>query len=137
MNEEHKNVKTAVDSILGVNSMVRRKRKTKEDKNRELFYQLINRLEECSIRTHIAFHDLRLDMSSYDESYLEVIDSLMYMLYGKQGCDLIAFYLYERIDQETGNNNPIIIQETGEEVFLESPYELYDMLKKINPKMWE
>ena len=132
MSEQHKSVKQAVDSILGVNSVIRRKKKNQADKNRELFAMAINRLEEASVRSNVSFFDLKIDMSAYDENYLEVCDALLFMLYGKECCDLISFYLYDRMDPETGEPVPIIVEETGQEIFLNDPYQLYEMMRRIN-----
>jgi hypothetical protein len=47
----------------------------------------------------------------------------------------VSFYLFERINPEDGTINPVLIEETGEEVFLENPYDLYNLMRRINPKI--
>ena len=135
MSEDYKNVKSAVDAIIGINSVIRRKRKADDDKKRELFVQIINRLEESNARSNIAFYDLKLDTSSYDETYMEAIDALLFMLYGKELCSLISFYLYERVDMENNVIKPVILEETGESIILENAYDLWDLMKRLNPKI--
>jgi hypothetical protein len=132
MEDQHRKVKHAVDSILGVNSVVRRKKKNQADKSREVFAMMMNRLEEASVRSSVAYLELKMDMSAYDENYLEVIDALLYAMYGKECCDLISFYLYDRFDPETGDSVPIIVEETGQEIFLTDPYQLYEIMRRVN-----
>lgn len=135
MIEDYKEVKLAVDKILQTSSVIRRKKKNEAEKKRELFCSVINSIEELNIRGSLAFADLQLDMEKYDEKFFEVIDSLIYINFGKECAELIGFYLWNRVNQD-GTINPIMT-ETEEEIFLESPYQLYDLLEKINPKLHE
>lgn len=135
MIEDYREVKLAVDKILQTSSVIRRKKRNESEKKRELFCSVINSIEELNIRGSLAFADLQLDMEKYDEKFFEVIDSLIYISFGKECAELIGFYLWNRINQD-GTINPIMT-ETEEEIFLESPYQLYDLLSKINPKLHE
>ena len=135
MIEDYKEVKLAVDKILQTSSVIRRKKRNEAEKKRELFCSVINSIEELNIRGSLAFADLQLDMEKYDEKFFEVIDSLIYISFGKECAELIGFYLWNRVNQD-GTINPIMT-ETEEEIFLESPYQLYDLLEKINPKLHE
>lgn len=133
--DDYKELKTTVDSILKVNSVVRRKRRSEADKKLELFKQVINTLEEIQARSIIAQYELSLDMSNYDDKFLEVIDALLYTSYGKDCYGLISFYLYERINPEDNSINPVYIEETGEEVYLNNPYDLYNLMRRVNSKI--
>jgi hypothetical protein len=135
MIEDYREVKLAVDKILQTSSVIRRKKRNEAEKKRELFCSVINSIEELNIRGSLAFADLQLDMEKYDEKFFEVIDSLIYINFGKECAELIGFYLWNRVNQD-GTINPIMT-ETEEEIFLESPYQLYDLLEKINPKLHE
>lgn len=132
MSEQFKDLKMAVDELLNVNSTIRKKRKSEADKKMELFTQIINTIEEINARTFISSYELGIDMGKYDEKFLEVIDALLYVSYGKNCYELISFYLFDRI-AEDGNINPVFVQETGEEIVLSNPYELYNLMKAINP----
>jgi hypothetical protein len=133
--EQYKELKIAIDSILNTSSIVRRRKRSESDKKMELFKQVINGLEEIQARAYIASYELNIDMNNYDEKFLEVIDALIYMNYGKDCYQLVSFYLFERINPEDGTINPVLIEETGEEVFLENPYDLYNLMRRINPKI--
>jgi hypothetical protein len=133
--EQYKELKIAIDSILNTSSIVRRRKRSESDKKMELFKQVINGLEEIQARSYIASYELNIDMNNYDEKFLEIIDALIYMNYGKDCYQLVSFYLFERINPEDGTVNPVLIEETGEEVFLENPYDLYNLMRRINPKI--
>ena len=69
MEKDFKQIQVGVDYILNTKTIVRRKKKTTSEKKKELFYSLINSLEEIMIRQNIMYADLSLDFSSYDEKW--------------------------------------------------------------------
>jgi len=135
MERDFKQIQLGVDSIIGTKTIIRRKRKNNADKKRELFFNLINGIEELNVRQNIMYGDLSLDFSDYDEKFFTVIDMLIYMHFGKQCTELIGFYLYERTNVD-GTINPVLL-DNDEELILETPYDLWNLLCKINPKIDE
>lgn len=135
MEKEYKQVQFGIDDILGTKTLIRRKKKSASDKKRELFFNTITSLEELIVRQNLVYADLDLDFSNYDEKFFNVIDMLIFMNFGKQGMELIGFYLYDRLNGD-GTQNPIIVNDT-EEVFLNNPYDLWNLICKINPKIDE
>lgn len=130
--EQYNQLRVAVDSILNVSSTVKRKKRTEAEKKMEMFRQIINTLEEIQARSFIASYELNLDMNGYDEKFLEVIDALLYMNYGKDCYELISFYLFERINPDDGSVNPVMIEDSNEAVYLNDPYDLYNLMKRVN-----
>ena len=133
MEKDYRQIQLGIDSIIGTKTIIRRKRKNASDKNREMFFNLINSIDELNVRQNIMYADLSLDFADYDEKFFTVIDTLIYMHFGKQCTEVITFYLYERLNMD-GTINPIIINE-NEELLLETPYDLWNLMCKINPKL--
>lgn len=133
MSNDFRNVQTAVDGLLNIKSVVRRKKKTEQNKKKEMFTQIINGLEEAIIRSNIAMVDFGLDYSAYDETFLNVIDSLLYMNFGKDAAELISYYLWDRVNPD-GSINPIFDEEE-QEIVLRDAHELWELLCKLNPKL--
>lgn len=135
MENEYKSIRLGVDAILNTKTILRRKRRSISDKKKELFAHLINSLEEIRIRQNLSYADLGLDFSTYDEKFFAAIDILLHMNFGNKGSDVIGFYLYDRLNSD-GTTNPIIVN--GEhKIILKNPYDLWDLLCKINPKLDE
>ena len=128
-------IQNAVDHLLNVKSVAKRKKKNENDKKREIFFQLINSIDQINVRQSLIFADLRVDFSTYDEKFFEVIDGLIHMSFGKQCSDLIGFYLYDRFNVD-GSMIPILTED-GRELYLNDPYELWDLMKLINKKIIE
>jgi hypothetical protein len=128
-------IQNAVDQVLNVKSITKRKKKSDNDKKRELFFLIIQSIEEINIRQTLLYADMRIDFSTYDEKFFTVMDSLIEISFGKQCSDLIGFYLYDRF-AEDGSMIPILTED-GRELYLKDPYELWDLMKLINKKISE
>ena len=126
-------IQNAVDQLLNIKSVTKRKKKSSNDKKRESFFQIINTIDELNVRQNLLYAEMGVDFSSYDERYYNIIDMLIALSFGKQCTDLIGFYLYERINVD-GSINPIITED-GRELFLKDAYELWDLMRLINPKI--
>jgi len=133
MADNFKEVQTAVDNMLNVKSYVRRKKKTQSDKKKEMFVQMINSLDEIFVRQGLMYADMDVDMFKYDEKFLAVIDVMIYFHFGEACSDVIAFYLYDRQNPD-GTLNPIL-DENDTEIILQNPYDLWNLLVMINPKI--
>ena len=130
---DYKNVQGAIDNLLNVKSIIRRKRKNEHDKRKELFITAINNIETCIMRSNIAFADFGIDYSNYDEVYHTAIDSLVLLAFGKDAAELISFYLWDRTNED-GSINPLY-DEDETEIILRDVHELWNLLCKLNPKL--
>jgi hypothetical protein len=124
-------IQTAINEILNVKSLIRRKKKTQLDKKRELFISIINSIEQITNRQNLMYADLQLDFANYDESFLETIDALIILHFGKEGAEVISYYLWERQNPD-GSINPLQDAE-GTLIILQTASELWDLLLQMNP----
>jgi hypothetical protein len=128
-------IKKAVDSLLKVNSTVKRKKKAYIDKQKDLFVNIITALQAAQTRTYLTQAELKLDFSTYDEMYLQIIDSLILLNFGKEGYELISFYLYEKwnpdgsINELFDDDENIVPSTTPEDIWL-----ILQKLKNDNEK---
>lgn len=128
--EEYSLIKKAIDDLLKVNTSFKRKKKNALEKKKELFYNIINGIQALDARSSLANADLRIDMSSYDEAFYQVIDALILYIFGKDGYELINFYLYEKINPDGSINT--LVDDNGNEVDLDTPEDLWTVLAKLD-----
>jgi hypothetical protein len=133
--QPYRNLQTAVDNLLGIKSTVRRKRRTKIERNKEIFYHVVTLMEETIVRSNLAFQELNLDLMKYEDKFITVIELLLMMNFGEDAVDIILFYLYDRLNED-GSINPIKTT-VGQEVLLSTPYDLWDFLAAANPEINE
>jgi hypothetical protein len=122
-------IKKAVDQLLKINSTVKRKRKAYIDKQKDLFIGIVMALQAAQTRTILTQTELNLDFSSYDEMYLQIIDSLILLHFGKEGYELITFYLYEKINPDGSFNE--LTDDDGKVVPSTTPEDIWNILVKL------
>ena len=122
-------IKKAVDQLLKINSTVKRKRKAYLDKQKDLFISIIMALQASQTRTILTQTELKLDFSSYDEMYLQIIDSLILLHFGKEGYELITFYLYEKINPDGSFNE--LFDDDGKIVPSTTPSDIWNILVNL------
>ena len=76
--------------------------------------------------------DYSVNMARYDEPFFQIIDSLIYLHFGKEASELIMFYLYERLNPD-GSINSLVDAEDNV-VPLENVNDLWELVKHINKK---
>jgi len=133
-NEQHADgIKKSIDEIIGVDTFLKRKKKTEDDQTRERFIKVIQALEEIEVRGMILGNDLQLDFTSYDEKFYFVIDALFSIAFSKEACELIFFYIYERLNPD-GTSNDVEDLE-GNVIPLSSPEDLWELVKLTQEKV--
>ena len=125
-------IQLAINNILNVKSLIRRKKKTQSDKRKELFISIINSIEQIINRQTLMYAELQLDFASYDEAFLDTIDALIILHFGKEGEEVVGYYLWERINAD-GSINPLL-DENDNVILLETATDLWNLLLKLNPK---
>lgn len=135
MEQELSEIQMAINEILDIKSQVKRKRKTQSDKKRELFISIINSIEGLINRQNLMFADLQVDFTKYDDAFLDTIDALIVLHFGKEGAELIVYYLWDRLAPD-GSVNPLL-NEADEEIVLNTAEDLWNLLVSINPKYGE
>ena len=133
-NEQHADgIKKSIDEIIGVDTFLKRKKKTETDQQRERFIKIIQTLEEIEVRGMILGNDLQLDFSSYDDKFYSVIDNLFFLHFGKEACELIFFYIYERLNPDGTAND--VEDMDGNVIPLKTPEDLWELVKLTQEKV--
>lgn len=135
MESSFNEIQAAVNEILNVKSHLRRKKKTQAEKKKELFITIINSIEQIITRQNLMYAEFNLDLNKYDEAFLDTIDALIILHFGKEGAELITFYLWDRVAPDE-TITPVLTDD-GTEIFLQSAEDLWNLLLFINPSYGE
>lgn len=121
-----------INQIIGVQSTLKRRKKTNNDTQRELFINTIPLLEHIINRSSMLHADYAVDLVKYDEPFFQIIDSLIFMHFGKEAGELVMFYLYERTNPD-GTLNPLY--DTDNNIIpLETIEDLWELVKQFIKK---
>jgi hypothetical protein len=117
------------DNTFG-NVQIKRKRKSDITIRKELFISIINNIEATLNRQELLFADFRLDWTTYNELFFNIIDDLIFLEFGNTGLELIDFYLYGRENTDGSENQ--LIDKDDNVIPLNSAEDLWNLIKTIN-----
>ena len=129
-------LKQSLDQLLQAVTAVKRKKLNEFEQKRDLFINVINQFEAAITKSYLLEKDHKIDMSKYEEGFYQIIDSLILLAFGKDVYELLSFYFYERYNPD-GSENGLIIEETGEEVFVKDAMELWDLIIRVQPEIFK
>lgn len=128
---DSKDLQKGIKVMLGADSIIRRKNRSEKNKKKTLFINLIKKYDDALVRSMMMDNQFRLDLSSYEETFYQMIDDLILLTYGEDIYQLIAFYFFERINDDGTEN--FIVGPNMEQIFIKTPNDLYDTIQKLYP----
>ena len=117
------------DNTFG-NIQIKRKRKSDITIRKELFISIINNIEAALNRQELLFADFRLDWTTYNEVFFNIIDDLIFLEFGNTGLELIDFYLYGKENTDGSENQ--LVDKDDNVIPLNSAEDLWNLIKTIN-----
>lgn len=133
-----KAIREVLNSYLQTSVRISEKHIAKDVMEKKLFIESILLLKEIEDRKDFMESELGVDLSVYEEKFLQVIENLFRINYNKEQMDLIQYYLYQiplvddydgKIDLSDGKNIVTVKFETPEDV-----YNVVNSLKKPEKK---
>jgi hypothetical protein len=132
MEEHTQGIKTSIESIIGSDTVLKRKKKTENDINKESFEKIILTMEEVQVRSTLLHAEFKMDMFDYEEKFYEVIDRLFSLHFGREAAEVIFFYVYERMNPDGTVNQ--LADVDGNPIQLESPSDLWELVNYMKDK---
>jgi hypothetical protein len=118
---------------FGKNVNIKSKQKGLSEK--DIFINVVDILDQCWERSNQFTLEWGFDVSNYDEPFYLMIENLFYIKYGEWKTDIVLWWAYNRFN-ENDELMPIKlndhVEKTEEEVFVETPEELWEFLKRID-----
>jgi hypothetical protein len=121
-------IKHSVENIIGVDTTLRKRKPTAEDRQREQFIAIIIAIEQTIVRSQ-TFERLGLDLAQYEEDYYRIIDEQFMLMFGVEIAKIIMFYLYARFDDD-GNRVGLMEADEKTEIVLNDPNDLWKAIRK-------
>ncbi|MFZ9354328.1 MAG: hypothetical protein ACO25L_05875 [Candidatus Nanopelagicales bacterium] len=99
---------------------------------KEMFVDLITRLDEAWDSSNKLFAKFKINLLEYEEGYFGLIEDLLLMKYGSWKTEIILWFVYGRMD-ENGEIHPLSLNLEGneEKVIIKTPTQLWDLLNRI------
>ena len=111
--------------------------KSKLKKKKELFIGLVQSYETCWFRSNALYNDFGINLIEYEEEFFIMLENLIYLHFGETKGQIILWYIYDRVDMETGETGNIILENEDEhgntstiEYKVENAEQLWEFLNK-------
>ena len=130
--EKTQGIKQSIEDIIGSDTVLKRKRKTEEDINRESFEKIIILMEQIQIRGLLMHTEFGLDYTNYDEKFYEIIDRLFTIHFGREAAEVIFFYIYERVNPDGTIND--LLDQNNQIITLQNSTDLWYLVNHIKNK---
>jgi len=121
-------IQNQINNIIGVNTKIVRRKKNNDDIKHTLFINIITQIELVLNRSTLVHSDFKIDLSDYDEMYLQIIDNLIYLSFGTQAAELIIHYCYDRLEMD---GSIPYVDADGNEREISDPEQLWQVVKKL------
>ena len=112
-----------------------KQKQSSSNNTKQFFIDVVNLFDGINERS-LEMDSFGINMETYDDGFYILIENLILKIYGEWKTELILWYVYDRIN-ENEELMPLSLQEEGEEeeeIFIETPEQLWDLIKKIEKK---
>lgn len=125
-------VRKIIISSIGGKVTVRKKELGKEVLEKKLFIQCIELLRQIEDESAFAIEELGIDLTTYEEKFLIIINNLFSLHFNKEQHSLIMYYVYQAPLNENFNGVvEIEVQNKKEEHPLKNPEDLWKIVNKL------
>ena len=130
---QRKEIKEILETILGTPVHFTSDQVDEETRMKNEFIRIVNLFEEAWQRQHKLYDGFRIDISTIDDIYFQVIESLIHFCFEPVAAEAILFYVYTRFD-DSKEIIPFLDDEGVEHVF-NNKEELWDYLVDLKIKI--
>tara|TARA_R110000796_G_scaffold163074_2_gene280028 strand:+ start:73 stop:489 length:417 start_codon:yes stop_codon:yes gene_type:complete len=129
-------LKKALEDLLQANISLEHKTKSKSEEKKKLFQTFLNQIEHVIVKSQLINEDFNIDMSKYEESFYQIVDSIILLAWGQEVYEVIYWYLYDRKTPD-GEETYLIDPITEDHIYIKNSEELYELLITTNPKIFK
>lgn len=125
-----------LELYLKVKPKVSQKRPSKNIMEKELFIEAITLLQEIEDRRDFMEEEMGMDMTSYEEKFIQVIENLLNINYSPEQVAIVQYYIYEYPLEDTkeGKIDLRINGKKVEVVDFDTPEDVWNVVQSLRKK---
>ena len=128
-----KKIQNTIDDILGTDSSLLKKQPSLKDEKRKQFNTILSGLAYLNARSIGLKHDYKVDFIEYDDSFFQIIESLMKIHFSKEQRSIINWWLYDKF-LPSGDILILNDEETDEEIPTETADDIWELIQRWDEK---
>lgn len=107
----------------------------KDTMNKKIFIETLEVLKKIEDRRDFMEDEIGLDMTTYEDKFMQVIENLFRLAFNDSQVALIKLYLYELVpDKEWDGTITVEEKEKEKQVKFKTPTDVWKVLKKLEDK---
>jgi len=130
---QRKEIKEILETILGTTIHFTTDTVDEEIKVKGEFMRIIGLFEEAWTRQNKLYEQFRIDTTTMDDIYFQVIESLIHFCFDPIAAEAVLFYVYTRLDLE--GEVLAFIDDKGEEHIFNSKEDLWEYLVDLKVRL--
>lgn len=125
-----------LERYLKASPRVSQKRPSKNIMEKELFIEAITLLQEIEDRRDFMEEEMGMDMTSYEEKFIQVIENLFNINYSPEQVAIVQYYIYEYPLEDTkeGKIDLRINGKKVEVVDFDTPEDVWNVVQSLRKK---
>jgi len=129
---QQKVLRKTLNNFLKVSVTIKEKEMARDILDKKLFIESIILLKEIEDRRDFMEEEIGVDMSIYEEKFLQIIENLFRMYFSKEQMSLIQYYLYQ-VPSIVDWDGMIDITDGKEMITVkfETPAEVWDVITSL------
>jgi hypothetical protein len=130
---QQKVLRKTLNNYLKGNITIKKREMARDILDKKLFIESIVLLKEIEDRRDFMEEEIGVDMSIYEEKFLQIIENLFRMYFSKEQMSLIQYYLYQ-VPTIVDWDGMIDITDGKEMITVkfETPSEVWDVVTSLN-----
>lgn len=125
-----------LERYLKAKPKVSQKRPSKNIMEKELFIEAVTLLQEIEDRRDFMEEEIGMDMTSYEEKFIQVIENLLNINYSPEQVAIVQYYVYEYPleDSKKGKIDLSINGKKVEIVNFDTPEDVWNVIQSLRKK---
>ena len=123
-------IRKSLLELGGVNLQVKESKKSKENKRKKLFINLLEDLKYVLNRSDNLDREYGVNLLMFEDRYFKIVEEILIEHWGNLVAEVVFWWIYE-VDDPKNNNYYLFEKETEIKIVVKTPTQLYNAVKKF------
>ena len=123
-------IRKSLLELGGLNLQVKESKKSKENKRKKLFINLIEDLKYVLNRSDNLDREYGINLLMFEDRYFKIVEEILIEHWGELVAEVVFWWIYDVKDPKESNYY-LFEKETNKKYIVKTPTQLYNILKKL------
>jgi hypothetical protein len=123
-------IRKSLLELGGLNLQVNESKKSKENKRKKLFINLIEDLKYVLNRSDNLDREYGINLLMFEDRYFKIVEEILIEHWGELVAEVVFWWIYDVKDPKESNYY-LFEKETNKKYIVKTPTQLYNLLKKL------